>query len=118
MQDGLVNEQLSFGAIFTTMMEAGPSGNIWIVKLVGNEWTEPKNLEQPFCDSEISGVTHDEKYLFITNEKRKAGNDDIYWVEIRCIDLLKPGELKLKRLRGVLYHNNTVTFIAKNFEMP
>lgn len=63
-------------------------------KKTDGTWTEPKSLGQPFCDSGISGVTHDGKYLFITNEKRKAGNDDIYWVDIRFIDLLKPDELK------------------------
>ena len=53
-------------------------------------WTEARNLGQPFCDSGISGVTHDGKYLFISNEKRKAGIDDIYWVDIQFIEQFRP----------------------------
>lgn len=63
-------------------------------KRIDGNWTEPENLGELFCDSGVSGVTHDGKFLFVTNEHRKAGNDDIYWVDTKIIKNLKPKELK------------------------
>jgi len=53
-------------------------------------WSKPQNLGKEFSDSGISGITHDGKYLFITSERRKAGIDDIYWVDVRFIEQFRP----------------------------
>ncbi len=53
-------------------------------------WLKPQNLGEEFRDSGVSGVTHDGKFLFITNERRRAGVDDIYWVDIKFIERFRP----------------------------
>jgi len=53
-------------------------------------WLKPQNLGKEFKDSGVSGVTHDGKFLFITNERRRAGIDDIYWVDIQIIEQFRP----------------------------
>ena len=55
-------------------------------------WTEPKNLGQDFRDSGVCCVTLDSRYLFFATGR--TGNDDIYWVDARFINDLKPDELK------------------------
>ena len=57
-------------------------------------WLKPQNLGEEFRDSGISGVTHDGKFLFITNERRRAGIDDIYWVSVKIIEALRTEESK------------------------
>ena len=55
-------------------------------------WTEPKNLGYEFRDSGVNSVTLDNKFLFYTCGR--TGNDDIYWVDAKIIEDLKPDELK------------------------
>jgi Tol biopolymer transport system component len=55
-------------------------------------WTEPQNLGRDFRDSGISHVTLDNRFLFYATGR--TGHDDIYWVDAKIIDKLKPKELK------------------------
>jgi hypothetical protein len=54
-----------------------------------NSWTRPSNIE---LTTKINGgcpmLSPDEKYLFFTK------NNDIYWVDAKVIEALKPKELK------------------------
>lgn len=58
-------------------------------------WAELKNLGYEFRDSGINGVTLDNKFLFYTCGR--TGNDDIYWVDAKIIEDLKPDELRPRR---------------------
>ena len=50
-----------------------------------------KSINSPFSDY-CPYVTPDGKYLFFTS--RRTGADDIYWVDAKVIEDLKPDELK------------------------
>ncbi len=58
-------------------------------------WTEPKNLGEEV--NTVGGValtlTSDGKYLLFTGQGNSAGSD-IYWIDTRIIEKLKPEELK------------------------
>ena len=62
-------------------------------------WAEPKNLGYEFRDSGINGVSLDNKFLFYTCGR--TGKDDIYWVDAKIIDELKPKELEKRFLEGI-----------------
>lgn len=57
-------------------------------------WSEPKNLGKEI--NTVGGValtlTSDGKYLLFTGQGNSAGSD-IYWIDARVIEKLKPGEL-------------------------
>lgn len=58
-------------------------------------WTKPVNMGDKINSSYseyIPYVTPDGKYFFFTTNK--SGNRDIYWVDARIIEELKPNELK------------------------
>jgi Tol biopolymer transport system component len=55
-------------------------------------WTEPKNLGKDFRDACIDSVTLDSKFLFFSTGR--TGLDDIYWVDAKIIEKLKPKNLK------------------------
>ena len=55
-------------------------------------WTEPINLGREFRDSGVSCVTLDGKFLFFSTGR--TGKDDIYWVDAKIIEELKPEEIK------------------------
>ncbi len=62
-------------------------------------WTEPVNMGEDFnsCASENRPfITPDGRFLFFTSTK--SGNRDIYWVDARIIEDLKPEELKQKEI--------------------
>jgi hypothetical protein len=59
------------------------------------EWCEPIHMGKEINTSESENrpyVSPDGKYLFYTSTIR--GNRDIYWVDAKVIDGLKPEELK------------------------
>jgi len=58
-------------------------------------WTQPVNMGKKVNSSYqeyIPSVTIDGKYFFFTSNK--SGNRDIYWVDAKIIEDLKPDELK------------------------
>ena len=58
-------------------------------------WTKPVNMGENFNSSGLDNrpyITPDGKYFFYVNAKR--GNRDIYWVDAKIIENLKPKELK------------------------
>jgi hypothetical protein len=55
-------------------------------------WTEPQNLGRDFKDSGINQVTLDNRYLFYSTGR--TGHDDIYWVDAKIIEKLKPDGLR------------------------
>jgi Tol biopolymer transport system component len=61
----------------------------------GDSWTEPVNMGEKINSSAaewIPYVTPDGKYFFFTSNK--SGNREIYWVDAKIIEELKPKELK------------------------
>ncbi len=71
----------------------GKYNDIYIsFRKMNGTWTEPKNFGYEFRDSGINCVTLDNKFLFYTCGR--TGEDDIYWVDARIIEDLKPKELK------------------------
>ena len=60
-----------------------------------DSWTEPINLGTTINSNHneiCPKVTYDFKYLFYTSTR--AGNADVYWVDARIIEELRPDELK------------------------
>jgi len=60
-----------------------------------NSWTGPLNLGEKVNSSfseYIPSVSPDGKYFFFTTDK--TGNRDIYWVDAKIIERLKPNDLK------------------------
>jgi len=58
-------------------------------------WSKPANMGSKFnspAHEYIPYVSPDEKYFFFTSNK--SGNREIYWVDARVIEGLKPNELK------------------------
>jgi hypothetical protein len=58
-------------------------------------WTEPVNMGEDFNSSASENrpfITPDGKYFFFTSTK--SGNRDIYWVDAKIIEEMKPAELK------------------------
>lgn len=62
-------------------------------------WTDPKNLGYEFRDSGINCVTLDNKFLFYTCGR--TGEDDIYWVDAKVIEGLKPGTVQESKKKSV-----------------
>ncbi len=71
-------------------------GNIYITfRIEDDVWTEPINMVGVLnSENDISrpSVTPDGKYFFYC--KHPEGRDDIYWVDAKIIEALKPDELK------------------------
>jgi len=60
-----------------------------------NQWSKPILLDDRFNSSRSENrpyVTHDGRYFFFTSSRK--GNRDIYWVDAKIIEELKPEELK------------------------
>jgi len=60
-----------------------------------NQWCEPVHLDDRFNSPRSENrpyVTHDGLYFFFTSTK--SGNRDIYWVDARVIEDLKPKDLR------------------------
>ena len=51
-------------------------------------WSEPRNLGKDFRDSGICSVTLDGRFLFFATGR--TGNDDIYWVDTKILERLRP----------------------------
>ncbi|MGD8538682.1 MAG: tetratricopeptide repeat protein, partial [Candidatus Aminicenantes bacterium] len=62
-------------------------------------WSVPKNLGRDFSDSGICCVTLDGRFLFFATGR--TGNDDIYWVDARILEDLRPENVSDSlRLKG------------------
>ena len=60
-----------------------------------DEWSEPTNLGSEINspeDESSPSISPDGKFFFFTSNK--GGNRDIYWVDIKILDKLKPNEMK------------------------
>ena len=60
-----------------------------------DSWTETKNIQRffaPFTNSYVQGISADGKYILFAGKKNKCW--DIYWVEAKIIEELKPRNLK------------------------
>jgi Tol biopolymer transport system component len=60
-----------------------------------NSWTEPQNMGPGINTSDLEHsptVTIDGKYLFFGRRNDQSGNGDIYWVNGKVIDELRPSK--------------------------
>ncbi|MFC1565034.1 TolB family protein [candidate division KSB1 bacterium] len=72
------------------------SGDFYIAfRRSDGSWTEAVNMGTVVNSNSLEYcpvISPDEKYFFFTSRRR--GNDDIYWVDAKIIDKLKPKEIK------------------------
>ncbi|MCK4942406.1 MAG: PD40 domain-containing protein, partial [Candidatus Aminicenantes bacterium] len=60
-----------------------------------NQWTDPVNMGNQINSPRSENrpyITNDGRFFFYTSSRR--GNRDIYWVDAKIIEKLKPDELK------------------------
>ena len=46
----------------------------------------------------VASMSHDGKYLFFTSNRN--GNDDVYWIEVKAVEVLAPGAATTPEARG------------------
>ena len=67
-------------------------GDLYIsFRNIKNEWSEPINMGSEINSDGLEScpsISNDGKFLFFTSNKR--GNNDVYWVDIKILDKLKP----------------------------
>jgi Tol biopolymer transport system component len=64
-------------------------------RIPNGSWTEPINMGEGINSSGfdwIPFITSDGKYFFFNSDR--SGNGDVYWVDTKIIETLKPDELK------------------------
>jgi Tol biopolymer transport system component len=71
----------------------GRNNDMYIVfRKTDGTWTSPINLGKDFCDAGCPSVTLDGKYFFFASDR--TGICNIYWVDAKIIEELKPEKLK------------------------
>jgi len=94
--DGFIAPDESYFIFSAFIPENYGSGDLYIsFRKRNNIWTKAKNLGENLNSkgNEFTPwVSSDNKYLFFASDRN--GNDEIYWVDARVIEELKPKELK------------------------
>lgn len=93
---GTIPKIFAPGIISTEKDEINGSGDLYIsFQEEKGSWTEPINMGKPINSNKLEFcpmISPDGKYLFFSSRRR--GNEDIYWVDAKVIENLKPQEIK------------------------